>query len=131
MLMPHTEVVGLAGDARLERVRWRNRKTGRRKREARDPQRVPVHRRRSRHRLARRLRRRDRPRRLRRAPAGHCALDGDAASPLKSSVPGVFAVGDVRSGSVKRVGGAIGEGAQVVAALHALSGGSATSSAVP
>jgi thioredoxin reductase (NADPH) len=30
----------------------------------------------------------------------------------------VFAVGDVRSGSVKRVGGAIGEGAQVVAALH-------------
>ena len=35
-----------------------------------------------------------------------------------SSVPGVFAVGDVRSGSVKRVGGAIGEGAQVVAALH-------------
>jgi thioredoxin reductase (NADPH) len=39
-------------------------------------------------------------------------------SPLESSVPGVFAVGDVRSGSVKRVGGAIGEGAQVVAAIH-------------
>ena len=38
--------------------------------------------------------------------------------PLETSVPGVFAVGDVRSGSVKRVGGAIGEGAQVVAALH-------------
>jgi thioredoxin reductase (NADPH) len=37
---------------------------------------------------------------------------------LESTVPGVFAVGDVRSGSVKRVGGAIGEGAQVVAALH-------------
>jgi thioredoxin reductase (NADPH) len=37
---------------------------------------------------------------------------------LETSVPGVFAVGDVRSGSVKRVGGAIGEGAQVVAALH-------------
>jgi thioredoxin reductase (NADPH) len=34
-------------------------------------------------------------------------------------VPGVFAVGDVRAGSVKRVGGAIGEGAQVVASLHA------------
>jgi len=41
-----------------------------------------------------------------------------APSPLESSVPGVFAVGDVRSGSVKRVGGAIGEGAQVVAAIH-------------
>ena len=44
--------------------------------------------------------------------------DEQPASPLETSVPGVFAVGDVRSGSVKRVGGAIGEGAQVVAALH-------------
>lgn len=40
-------------------------------------------------------------------------------APLESSVPGVFAVGDVRSGSTKRVGAAIGEGAQVVASLHA------------
>ena len=38
--------------------------------------------------------------------------------PLETSVPGVFAVGDVRSGSVKRVGGAIGEGAAVVASIH-------------
>src|SRR5271157_3689937 len=47
--------------------------------------------------------------------------DGAGApwSRLESSVAGVFAVGDVRSGSVKRVGGAIGEGAQVVAAIHA------------
>ena len=44
--------------------------------------------------------------------------DADPLSPLQSSVPGVFAVGDVRSGSVKRVGGAIGEGAAVVAAIH-------------
>ena len=44
--------------------------------------------------------------------------DGRPVSALETSVPGVFAVGDVRSGSVKRVGGAIGEGAQVVAALH-------------
>jgi thioredoxin reductase (NADPH) len=42
----------------------------------------------------------------------------NGAASLETSVPGVFAVGDVRSGSVKRVGGAIGEGAQVVAALH-------------
>jgi thioredoxin reductase (NADPH) len=35
-------------------------------------------------------------------------------------VSAVFAVGDVRSGSVKRVGGAIGEGAAVVAQIHAL-----------
>ena len=47
---------------------------------------------------------------------------GHAAQALETSVPGVFAVGDVRSGSVKRVGGAIGEGAQVVAALHAFLG---------
>ena len=40
-------------------------------------------------------------------------------APLETNVPGVFAVGDVRSGSVKRVGGAIGEGAAVVAQLHA------------
>ena len=44
--------------------------------------------------------------------------DGGTLSPLESSVPGVFAVGDARSGSVKRVGGAIGEGAAVVAAIH-------------
>ena len=38
--------------------------------------------------------------------------------PLETSLPGVFAIGDVRSGSVKRVAAAVGEGAQVVAALH-------------
>lgn len=37
--------------------------------------------------------------------------------------PGIFAIGDVRSGSVKRVGGAIGEGAAVVAEIHAYLGG--------
>jgi thioredoxin reductase (NADPH) len=38
--------------------------------------------------------------------------------PLETGVEGVFAVGDVRCGSVKRVGAAIGEGAAVVAQLH-------------
>ncbi len=47
---------------------------------------------------------------------------GRLVAQLETSVPGVFAVGDVRSGSVKRVGGAIGEGAQVVAALHGFLG---------
>lgn len=37
---------------------------------------------------------------------------------LESNIRGVFAVGDVRAGSVKRVGGAIGEGAAVVALVH-------------
>jgi thioredoxin reductase (NADPH) len=40
--------------------------------------------------------------------------------PLETSVRGVFAIGDVRSGSVKRVGAAIGEGAVVVAELHSI-----------
>jgi thioredoxin reductase (NADPH) len=39
--------------------------------------------------------------------------------PLETSREGVFAIGDVRSGSTKRVAAAVGEGAQVVAALHA------------
>jgi thioredoxin reductase (NADPH) len=51
--------------------------------------------------------------------------EGRIPSALETSVAGVFAVGDVRSGSVKRVGGAIGEGAQVVAALHGYLGDTA------
>ena len=50
---------------------------------------------------------------------------GRLVPPLETSIPGVFAVGDVRSGSVKRVGGAIGEGAQVVASLHSYLGDAA------
>jgi thioredoxin reductase (NADPH) len=41
-----------------------------------------------------------------------------SAFALETSVPGVFAVGDVRAGSVKRVGGAIGEGAVAVWQIH-------------
>jgi thioredoxin reductase (NADPH) len=44
--------------------------------------------------------------------------DGTPPAPLETSVPGVFAVGDVRAGSVKRVGAAIGEGAAAVAQIH-------------
>jgi thioredoxin reductase (NADPH) len=47
------------------------------------------------------------------------AQDNSPLATYESSVAGVFAVGDVRAGSVKRVGSAIGEGAGVVAALHA------------
>jgi len=38
---------------------------------------------------------------------------------LETSRRGIFAIGDVRSGSIKRVAAAVGEGAQVVATLHA------------
>jgi thioredoxin reductase (NADPH) len=40
-------------------------------------------------------------------------------TPFETSLPGVFAVGDVRSGSVKRVASAVGEGSVVVQAVHA------------
>jgi len=43
---------------------------------------------------------------------------GRVLQSLETGVEGIFAVGDVRSGSVKRVGAAIGEGAAVVAQLH-------------
>jgi thioredoxin reductase (NADPH) len=39
--------------------------------------------------------------------------------PLETSRRGVFAVGDVRASSVKRVAASVGDGAQVVAAIHA------------
>jgi thioredoxin reductase (NADPH) len=48
--------------------------------------------------------------------------------PLETSVRGVFASGDVRSGSVKRVGAAIGEGAVVGAELHVARADSAAES---
>ncbi len=50
--------------------------------------------------------------------AGFVVTGGEGRGELASSVAGVFAVGDVRAGSTKRVGAAIGEGAAVVAALH-------------
>ena len=45
--------------------------------------------------------------------------DGSLHGHLETTVPGVFAIGDVRAGSTKRVAAAVGEGAAVVAQLHA------------
>ena len=44
-------------------------------------------------------------------------LDRDPLA-LETSIPGVFAAGDVRHGSVKRVAGAVGEGSMAVAFAH-------------
>ena len=54
--------------------------------------------------------------------ADHCTLDprgfvvtgSDASSPFSTSCPGIFAVGDVRADSVKRVASAVGEGSVVI-----------------
>ena len=41
-----------------------------------------------------------------------------APLPLETSIPGVFAAGDVRRRSVKRVGAAVGEGSRCIQSLH-------------
>jgi thioredoxin reductase (NADPH) len=57
-------------------------------------------------------------------PKGFVRTGADARSgerhPLETSRAGVLAIGDVRCGSVKRVAASVGEGAQVVATLHAI-----------
>jgi len=119
-----TEIVALEGDRHLERVRWRNNRTG--DQETRvlrhvfsmtgaTPSTAWLH--------------------------GCVALDdrgfiktGQDLTPedltaakwplarapylLETSLPGVFAVGDVRSRSVKRVTAAVGEGSMAIAAVH-------------
>ncbi len=47
-------------------------------------------------------------------------VTGKGPLPLETSLPGVFAIGDVRAGSTKRVAAATGEGAAVVAQIHAM-----------
>jgi thioredoxin reductase (NADPH) len=51
-------------------------------------------------------------------PAGFVVTGADGAALLETDRPGVFAIGDVRAGSVKRVAAAVGEGAAVVAQIH-------------
>jgi thioredoxin reductase (NADPH) len=123
-LRPQTEIVGLEGSEHLERVRWRNNQTG--DIETRDIRHlflmtgaVPST----------------------RWLEGCVAVDAKgfiktgpdlskedlagarwplARSPylLETSLPGVFAVGDVRGGSLKRVASAVGEGSIAVAFVH-------------
>ncbi len=107
-LHPFTEITALAGDAHLESLVWRNRTTGE----------------------------------TTETPVGalfvmigaqpcsdwlqDCAtlddsgfiVTGDGCTPFETSRPGLFAVGDVRSGSVKRVASGVGEGSVVVQAVH-------------
>ena len=52
---------------------------------------------------------------------GFVRADPSAANgrlPFQTNRPGIFAIGDIRSGSIKRVAAAVGEGAQVVPTLH-------------
>jgi thioredoxin reductase (NADPH) len=47
-------------------------------------------------------------------------ITGSGPRSLETELPGLFAIGDVRAGSTKRVAAAVGEGAAVVAQIHAL-----------
>ena len=121
---PHTEIVALEGDDHLERVRWRDTQSG--LVETHDVQHMFVM--------------------MGAVPntrwvAGCLALDprgfiktgpdlsrddlagahwplARAPHLLETSVPGVFAVGDVRGGNVKRVASAVGEGSIAVSFVH-------------
>ncbi len=123
-LRPHTEIVALEGGGRLESVTWRNNKTG-------ETEEHNI-----RHVFAM----------VGASPntrwlEGRLTLDakgfiktGASLSPedlsaacwplarrpylLETSVPGVFAAGDVRDGSIKRVASAVGEGSTSVAFVH-------------
>jgi thioredoxin reductase (NADPH) len=54
------------------------------------------------------------------AAEGSGRYPGRVPFPYESTLPGLFAVGDVRAGSVKRVASAVGEGSVVVSQLHEL-----------
>ena len=45
-------------------------------------------------------------------------VSGRAALPLETSLPGVFAVGDVRHGPIKRVAAAVGDGSVSIGFVH-------------
>ena len=74
---------------------------------------VPLPRRGAVHRLARRRR----SLATRRASCSPAPTPGSTAL-LETSVPGIYAAGDVRSGSIKRCATAVGEGAMVVRFVH-------------
>ena len=118
-LHTRTEIVGLEGE-RDTRAHRRDvpRQDDRRDAYLRHAPPVPVHRRRSQCRLARRMRR-DRRQGLHRHRDGlrQRRLEREVL-PFETSRPGVFAIGDVRAGSTKRVAAAVGEGAAVVAQIH-------------
>ena len=120
-----TEIVALEGDGHLERVRWR-RQTDRRGRDARHPARLRHDRRGAATRVARAAVSRSTPTASSR-PDPTCRRKTwrprSGRSPgrrylLETSLPGVFAVGDVRGGSMKRVASAVGEGSTAVAFVH-------------
>ena len=121
----HTEVRELHGDDGLEAITVEHTDSGER-RAARRPRAVRLHRRRAVHATGS-------ADALATDEDGFLMTGGDlqlthldpagdgrerAPLPLETSRPGVFAVGDARSGSIKRVASAVGEGAMAVRLIH-------------
>jgi thioredoxin reductase (NADPH) len=52
--------------------------------------------------------------------SGHWPLKDREPCPLETTVPGILAAGDIRSGSTKRVGFAVGDGSLAVTCVHKL-----------
>ena len=125
MLRPNTEIVALEGDKHLESVQWRNNQTG--QTEA--------------HKIGHVFVMAGAAPNTRWLDGGCIALDtkgfiktgpdllpddlNSAGWPLarqpyllETSLPGVFAVGDVRGGSIKRVASAVGEGLIAISLVH-------------
>ncbi len=102
-----TEVVALSGgDGRLEQVRWRTRSTGE------EQERAIRH-------LFLLIGAAPNTNWLARSGIERDEKGFVLTQNLMTNKRGIFAIGDVRSGSVKRVAASVGEGAQVVAAIHA------------
>jgi thioredoxin reductase (NADPH) len=114
--MLETEVVGGAGEGRLERLTLRGAATGSESTVAADSLFVLIGARPGTEWL---------PPQIERDEWGYVLTGRDAGDPghgerqmLETSLPGVFAVGDVRHGAVKRVASAVGEGSIVIQQVH-------------
>ncbi|HEX8533259.1 MAG TPA: FAD-dependent oxidoreductase [Allosphingosinicella sp.] len=113
-LHAHTETTGLEGDRFLERVTWRNNKTG-------EIETVPIS---NLFVMIGAVPNTDWLNGCVRLDRGGFVVTGrDEAgmalsSPYATEKPGIYAVGDVRAGSTKRVASGVGEGSVVVSAIH-------------
>jgi thioredoxin reductase (NADPH) len=112
-LYPHSEVTTLAGDASLQSVTWTDRQSG--AETTRPASSIFVM-------IGAEPNTQWAAGCLKLDPQGFVCTGAkagaDADSPYATSRPGVYAVGDVRSGSVKRVASGVGEGSVVVQAIH-------------
>lgn len=107
-LHPFSEVVGLEGDHYLTALSWRNRQTGAVTQLPVGALFVMIGAVPNTHWL---------DGCLELDPQGF-VVTGHDGSPFQTSTPGIYAVGDVRSGSVKRVASGVGEGSVVVHTIH-------------